>query len=49
MDVPLFSFYFEVIPWEGRFWLCEVCVYWNGHREILEMVEIEAKDVKNYG
>lgn len=40
-QVPLFWFEFEVIYSLNRFWLCEVCVFWNGVREVMEMVEIE--------
>jgi hypothetical protein len=40
-DVPLFSFTLEIQEWQGKLWLCEICTYWNGIVEILEMVEIE--------
>lgn len=44
VERPLFWFEYEMIYWEHRFWLCEVCVYWNGLREIVEMVEVKGSD-----
>ena len=40
-DARLFWFELETIYLFNRFWLCEVCVFWNGDREIMEMLEIK--------
>jgi len=39
-DVPLFTFELGIIYHCNRFWLVEYCVFWNGDRTIVEMVEI---------
>jgi len=46
-DVPLFHTEYEIIYFYGRFYLAEICVYWNGDSCILEMVEISAEDASN--
>jgi hypothetical protein len=38
---PLFTFELEVIYAFGFFWLVEYCVFWNGSRNIVEMVKLE--------
>ena len=40
-DMPLFTFEYDVIYWCNRFWLVELCVWWNGETQIMEMVEIQ--------
>lgn len=40
-ESPLFTFEVEVIYFCNRFWLVEWCVFWNGARQIVEMVEIQ--------
>jgi len=44
-DTPLFKFDLEVIYYCNRFWLCEICVFWDGSTQIVEMVELE--DITN--
>lgn len=39
-DCALFWFETEVIFFGLRFWLVEYCVFWNGERQIVEMVEL---------
>jgi hypothetical protein len=39
-DSKLFWFELDTIIWQGRLWLVEWCVLWNGDRQIVEMVEI---------
>jgi hypothetical protein len=39
-EIPLFWFELEVIYFCNKFWLTEFCVFWNGDRQIVEMVEI---------
>lgn len=46
-DSPLFWFELEVIYFCNFFWLVEYCVYWNGDRQIVEMVRIEG-DISEY-
>jgi len=36
----LFEFEIEILYFCNRFWLVEYCVFWNGARQIVEMVEI---------
>jgi len=43
-DVPLFWFEYHMTHWQGDTYLCEVCVWWDGTVEIMEMVRIEAKN-----
>jgi len=40
-DIPLFWFETELVYHEHKFWLVEFCVFWNGVRQIVEMVEIK--------
>jgi hypothetical protein len=42
-DTPLFWFEVEFLYILNRFWLVEWCVFWNGKRQIMEMVEIKEK------
>lgn len=44
-DIPLFWFEYEVSYSLNRFWLTEWCVYWNGARVIMEMVEIKGDEL----
>lgn len=37
----LFWFEYDVLYCFNRFWLVEYCVFWNGDRCIMEMVELE--------
>ena len=37
----LFWFDVYVMYFCNRFWLVEECVFWNGDRQIMEMVEIK--------
>jgi len=39
-ELPLFWFEYHMMYWQGRSYLCEVCVWWDGHVEIMEMVHI---------
>lgn len=39
-EIPLFVLSFEMQEWQGKLWLCEICTWWNGYIEILEMVDI---------
>lgn len=41
-ETPLFWFEYHMMYWQEKAYLCEVCVWWNGHTEIMEMVEIGA-------
>lgn len=40
-DSRLFWFETFVLYFCNRFWLVEECVFWNGDRQIMEMVEIK--------
>jgi hypothetical protein len=44
IDTPLFWFEFQMIFWQGKSYQCEVCCWWNGAVEIMEMVEVEYKN-----
>lgn len=46
-EVPLFWFEYHVMYWQGKNYLCEVCVWWDGLVEIMEMVELENNDGYN--
>lgn len=39
-EVPLFWFEYSVIYHQNRFWLVEYCVWFDGHKDVMEMVEI---------
>lgn len=39
-NTPLFVIIQEVREWQGRLWLCEICIWWNGDEDILEMVDV---------
>lgn len=43
-DKPLFWFEFHMMYWQDEPYLCEVCVWWNGTVEIMEMVKVEEKN-----
>lgn len=43
-DKPLFWFEYYTMHWEGDLYLCEVCVFWNGEVQIMEMVRIEVQN-----
>jgi hypothetical protein len=43
-EMPLFWFEYHMMYWQNKSYLCEVCVWWNGTVEIMEMVELEAKN-----
>jgi hypothetical protein len=45
---PLFWFVYRVEIWEGRVWLCEYCVWWDGSEDLLEMCGIQ-EDLNGYG
>jgi len=42
-DNRLFWFELDTMIWQGRLWLVEWCVFWNGDRQIVEMVEIRER------
>ncbi len=46
-DAPLFTFEIELVYCAGYFWLVEWCVFWNGDRQVVEMVRLEG-DLNGY-
>lgn len=46
-ESPLFWFEYEIIEFGGFLFLAEVCVYWDGSREVVEMVRLQESEVYN--